>query len=448
MSNSHELPEYRDLVDQIEGGNCVLVLGPRVAVRPADPQRRPLDERAAAEVLTKVTNVSDPEKAAAATNLRRASDLHYQQHKAPASLQRIVRTFYESVQDTTDFHKDLARLPFRLCVSASPDDLMYRAFEDAGKTPARSHYSFRDARANVLSAPTAASPLVYHLFGHYQDQRSLVLMEDDLVRFLVAIVKGTPPVPDQVRSMLADPEASFLFLGFGFHNWYLRVLLQVLDVYGHQSKAIAFEDEEFFNHPDRLQTVGFFSGDRRIDFLPLQWEGFARSLRAVYEEGKGTVLPARKPAEDAPKAFLSYASEDRVRVEQLAEQLRARGVNVFQDKRGLRAGDQWNTTLLDYIEQSADYVIVVQTEAMASRVEGVFHREIDAALQRQGDFGEGADGRPLRFLIPIRIGNGPILGALRDFHVIDVNDADGFNQLVQSIEEDWERRVAKRRAIA
>jgi hypothetical protein len=55
----------------------------------------------------------------------------------------------------------------------------------------------------------------------------------------VAIVRGMLAVPDQVRSILADPASPFLFIGFGFHNWYLRVLLQVMPVYGHQSKAIA-----------------------------------------------------------------------------------------------------------------------------------------------------------------------------------------------------------------
>ena len=73
----------------------------------------------------------------------------------------------------------------------------------------------------------------------------LVLTETDLIDYLVNIVSGNPKVPDRVRCILNNPRSSFLFLGFGFHNWYLRVLLQVLSVYGHNDKPIAFEDPQF-----------------------------------------------------------------------------------------------------------------------------------------------------------------------------------------------------------
>lgn len=442
--SDRELRELRALVERIKRGDCVLVLGPRVAIRAGDPERMPLDELLALELLDSLG--PDAPQTSQPPTLRRAADLYYRVRKDREDLELTVQDFYlREAAATTDFHRDLAHLPFRLCVCASPDSLMVKAFEEAGKSPQRGHYGFREAAAQRLATPTAERPLVYNLFGHHDDPRSLVLTEADLIEFLVSVVKGAPPVPDQVRHVLADSEASFLFFGFGFHHWYLRVLLQVMNIYGHRSKAIAFEDEQFFSHPEHEQAVGFFSGDRLIEFRPLRWEEFARQLREAADTGAKKVADAAAPPPPAhaPKAFLSYASEDRELVENLAQELQSRGIRVWQDKQDLRAGDNWNDVLMGVIGNVVDYVVVVQTPAMVGRVEGVFHREIQVAQLRQSGMGE-ADGQRFRFLIPVKVGEIPLLSSLSHAHVIDVGDTAGVQALVQSIEEDWQRRTARK----
>jgi len=456
--NDRELRELRGLVERINRGDCVLVLGPRVAVRADDPERRPLDSLLAEELIESI-GVTGPEGAAASASFHRAADLYYRTRQDRVELDVAVQDFYErEAGATTDFHRDLAKLPFRLCICASPDSLMFNAFaETEGKTPQKGYYGFRPMYAPRLSRPTAEQPIVYHLFGHHVEARSLVLTEGDLIEFLVAVVRGAPAVPDQVRSMLADPAASFLFIGFGFHNWYLRVLLQVMNVYGHQSKAIAFEDPHFFNHPERQQVVGFFSGDRLIEFRPLQWETFARQLAEAWEAGgrRGaqaapssvpSSLPQSVPqsvrtSEKAPLAFLSYASENRDRVEALMAKLQACGINVWQDRQNLRAGEDWNQKLIRVIRKMVDYVIVVQTEEMLSRTEGVFHREIKEAEVRQSGMSE-YEGEKLRFLIPVKCGRCRTLSDLANRHVIDIDAPGGEDALADSILEDWGRRAA------
>jgi hypothetical protein len=444
-----ELRELRGLVERINRGDCVLILGPRVAVRPDDPEREPLDSLLARELIESL-GVPGAEDTAFSANLHHAADLYYRTRQDRVELDIAVQDFYEREGSaTTDFHRDLAKLPFRLCISASPDSLMLNAFAATeGKVPQKGYYAFRPINTPRLSRPTAERPIVYHLFGHHEEAKSLVLTEGDLIEFLVAIVRGAPAVPDQVRSILADPAASFLFIGFGFHNWYLRVLLQVMNVYGHQSKAIAFEDTQFFEHPERQQVGGFFSGDRLIEFRPLQWETFAKQLSAAYEaSGRKRVPAAAAPesvqssSEKAPLAFISYASENRDRVEELMARLQARGINVWQDRQDLRAGEDWNQKLIRVIQKMVDYVIVVQTEEMLSRTEGVFHREIKEADVRQSGMSE-YKGDKLRFLIPVRCGACGTLSDLNNRHVIDIDEAGGEDALADSILEDWQRRAA------
>jgi hypothetical protein len=443
--NDTERRELRGLIERIRNGDCVLVLGPRVAIRANDPDHTPLDELLASELLASLGTEGNQASLSPAY-LRRAADLHYRLRQDREELELAVQDFYvREAGSTTDFHRDLARLPFRLCISASPDSLMLTAFKEANKSPQKGYYSFRQATPARLSSPTPDKPLVYHLFGHHEDPRSLVLTEGDLIEFLVSIVRGAPPVPDEVRSILAAHTASFLFLGFGFHNWYLRVLLQVMNIYGHRSKAIAFEDKQFFDHPEHEQAVGFFSGDRLIDFRPLRWELLARHLREAYDAGESrkatdaTSIP-ESPSPGAPRAFVSYASEDREAVEKLAENLETRGIRVWQDKLDLRAGDDWNRVLLSVIASRVDYVIVVQTAAMTTAVRGVFFREITAALQRQDEMGE-FEGQQLRFLVPVKIGACARLSTLNRFHEIDLDAPDGLDSLVKAIEEDWQRRA-------
>jgi hypothetical protein len=444
--------ELRGLVERINRGDCVLVLGPRVAVRPDDAERRPLDSLLAGELIESI-GVTGAEGAAAAMNLHRAADLYYRTRQDRVELDVAVQDFYEREGNaTTDFHRDLAKLPFRLCISASPDSLMFNAFASTeGKSPQKGYYGFRPVYTPRLATPTPDRPIVYHLFGHHVEARSLVLTEGDLIEFLVAIVRGAPAVPDQVRSILADPAASFLFIGFGFHNWYLRVLLQVMNVYGHQSKAIAFEDTHFFNHPERQEVVGFFSGDRLIEFRPLQWETFARQLSEAYEaSGRkrvhtaaalGSMTAPLAFVDKAPLAFISYASENRDRVEDLMIKLQARGINVWQDRQNLRAGDDWNQKLIRVIQKMVDYVIVLQTDEMLSRTEGVFHREIREAEVRQSGMSEH-QGENLRFLIPVQCGACGILSSLESRHVIDIDAPGGEDALADSILEDWRNRAA------
>jgi hypothetical protein len=446
--NDEEREVLKALVARISKRKCVLVLGPRVAIRANDPDRRPLDELLACNLIAKIPKHAG-DTSRSPPSLRRAADLYFREKKDHELLELAVRDFYaREASSTTDFHRDLARLPFELCVSASPDSLMLTAFKEANKEPQKGYYCFKQANDAPPSLPTEKRPLVYYLFGHYEDPSSLVLTEADLIDFLVAIVGNKPPVPDQVRHILADTEASFLFLGFGFHNWYLRVLLKVMGAYGHRSRAFAFEDSQFFSHPDREQVVAFFSDDRRIDFLKLRWESFVQQLRKAYE----ATLP--RPTTEAisaptrlvsstPNAFLSYASEDRQAVKALAEDLKARSVRVWRDEDDLRAGDNWDRKLLDVINTQVNYVIVVQTRAMTTATKGVFHREIAAALKVQEEMGE-FEGQKLRFVVPVKIGECALLSSLKALHVIDVSTADGVDSLVKSIREDWERRAAQR----
>ena len=450
--------DRRSLIEMIRRGQCVLVLGPRVAVRADDPERRPLDELLAEQLLSQLPAAAAPQVGVAAglqppgsLDLRRAAEtfLRSGDHER-LDLELAVESFYkgEAGRTTSEFHRSLAQLPFQLCITASLDDLMFDALKAAGKQPRRAYFDFSrtQAPAPLQGLASAEAPLVYHLLGHRDNPPSMVLGEGDLIDFITAVVKNIPPLPDQVRSVLADEQSSFLFLGFGFHNWYLRLLLKVLNVYNHRNPMLAFEDAQFFARPDHGEAVGFFSGDRAIKFRALRWEEFARWLLEAWTQrtgqaSAGASTPVRPPAPpaNAPQVFLSYASEDADQVSALGDQLAALGLRVWRDKMGLRVGDDWKFQLIKLIRNEVDYVVVVQTPALLGQPFGVFNREVAEALERQAEAGS-FEGEKLRFVLPVQLGTKEMLPDLKNRHAIAVDTAEGVAALAASILEDWARR--------
>jgi hypothetical protein len=435
---------FRGLVERIRAGGCVLLMGPGVAVDASSPERLPVTTLLARRLA------EDPELQARcspemAGNLRYVAQLHYEVKRDLEDLAIVISDFYQGLKGTTTaFHRNLAQLPFRLCINTSADDFMLEAFRATGtKRPAAAHFNFRRPLESLLRQATETEPLVYYLYGRSDDLYSLVLTESDLIEFLVAMVRGDPALPDYVRGRLGDPDTTFLFVGFGFQNWYLRVLLHVLKIYGHKSRAVALEDVSFFSHPDRPQTVGFFSGDRSIEFRPLQWDTFADQLCAAYHATVplGLVRPGVEPGPDAPKAFLCYASEDREAVEALGEALEARGIAIWRDKQSLRTGENWDRVLVEVIRKRVDYVVVAQSSLMATRVEGYFRKEIEVALDRLSKF-----SRDFVFVLPVTLSGGSPLPELEALHTIDVATGPGVDRLANVIRDDWAK--PNRRPVA
>jgi hypothetical protein len=425
-------------LDRIKLGACILVLGPGVALG-RDDSGTPLGVRfsrelSQADMLRGNPKLGDPD------NLRHVAQLYSQAYRDRLVAGHAAQAFYAQYEgQTTPFHLDVAALPFKLCISTTPDDLLCEAFKKMGKKPSCKRYSWRGTQVELIPEPTEKSPLVFHLYGHYSDPGSLVLSEADLIDFLVQVMKREPPLPDGIRAALEASGTSFLFIGFGFQHWYVRVLLRALGVYQHREPSIALEEPVFFEDPTHMQTVGYFD-DQMIEFKPYPWNEFASKLRKLYEaEEARQVSQAPEPPPDAPMAFISYASEDEVAVRRLSERLRRAGIRVWRDKDNLRVGDEWREMLKQVIQNKTliNYVIVAQSQTMCRRTEGVFFDEIAAALERQRDV------RPdLRFLIPVKIEECDGLAHLRGRHQIDVSTDGGVLGLVEAISADWRLRGA------
>jgi hypothetical protein len=269
-----------------------------------------------------------------------------------------------------------------------------------------------------------------------------VLTDKNLLDYLVGITRESPALPDPVRATLRAPSTVFLFMGFGFTNWWLRLLLKVLEVTGVENRALslALEDSASFNASASGDNNTFFRSVG-IHIESKDWNALARSLAAEYcaraprPTAQAAFAAQRSEGESsrAPLVFLSYASDDRDQVDALRVALQDRGVAVWQDHQNLRGGQNWEDRITRLI-RDVDYFVFVQTEHMdrrdQERRDGVYNRELKLALDRLRDQPYGSV-----FVVHVTIGAcrtrpEPELAKL---HRIALDAPEGIDALAQSI---------------
>jgi len=426
------------LVSRIQAGECVLVLGPRISA-PCIPNGA--DVPLADDLANKLVEALDG-RCDTPLSFRRAI-VRYERERSPQACRSLVQQLVgEYDGNPTPLHLDLAKLPFELVLCATHDTLMHAALRQVGKLDARESYydaQPRPGRVEPLGLPTIQSPIVYSLFGRHDHPESMVLNEQNLLDYLVSVTRERPALPDAVRSKLRDPATVFLFIGFGFENWWLRLLLKVLEVTGVKTRGESHALEESRAFEDQLlnENRDFF-GSAGIVIRAGDWNELAKNL--LDRVGPALVAAqasATQPglAQNRPKVFLSYASEDRLLVDGLRESLIARGLNVWQDASNLRAGELW----MDQIERvinGVDFFVFFQTEQMdrrdADRRPGVYHEELSLALKgsRRKLYGT-------TFVIHVTVGSCRARPEpeMRAIHHIAIDDAVGVDRLAAAMQE-------------
>ncbi len=126
----------------------------------------------------------------------------------------------------------LADLGLPVYMTTSPHSFLEDALEKAGRQPRSDFCRWRPGLEQPSSplaggyVPSAAEPLVFHLFGSDEQPASLVLTEDDHLQFLVGLARGSgtnvDPAPPVVRQALAS--CAPMLLGFGLGSWAFRTL--------------------------------------------------------------------------------------------------------------------------------------------------------------------------------------------------------------------------------
>lgn len=187
----------------------------------------------------------------------------------------------------------LASFDLPIYVTTSYHDFLEKALRSAGKTPRRAicrwHDSIGATSPDILDAdfvPTVQTPLVFHLYGIDEAAGSMVLTEDDYLRFLVnaaATIGGpTDPVPRLVRQAMSD--SSLLLLGYELASWEMRALFWGLIEPRAQKLAGAITAQLEPTEQEKRYLQRYYTDSQRFDVV---WNGVQEALAGIFARLEG-----------------------------------------------------------------------------------------------------------------------------------------------------------------
>lgn len=302
------------LAEQIELGKCVLVLGPW-----AD-----LPNGESLSVSTLLARTLGQELAALVPepdDLPMVATAFQRQFEGGRLiLERKAANFLRNQTEPGDLLRAVAQLPFRIILTTAQDNLLQRAFAAAGKPCNEGWYRINQTQPDVFDE-TSSRPFVYQLFGKVLDKGSdsLILTQQDRMDYLDSVqgVGKETRLPPALRKSMQDAKC-FLFLGFDYEYWYLRVLLHVLKF---SEKA-----ELVFGLPENLPENGFSAGVAAFFSAQYKFSFFGENALELLEKLREKLSEnAGAPPPTAPKTLrLLYlnAPEDAALVAELDRSLR------------------------------------------------------------------------------------------------------------------------------
>jgi hypothetical protein len=206
-------------------------------------------------------------------------------------------------RDSAEPHRVLADLGFPLYLTTNPDPLLADSLKTAGRDPhvalcPWNEYVERTQVDDTLE-PSSEEPLVYHLFGRFDEPDSLVLTEDDYFDYLIGVTGNKDLIPESVRRSLAD--TALLFLGFQMDDWSFRVLFRSImrqegggrrRKYSHVAVQIDPEEGRFLQ-PERARR--YLESYFQTDDIRIYWgsvDDFVRDLVARSAADSRPAAPA------------------------------------------------------------------------------------------------------------------------------------------------------------
>jgi TIR domain/Effector-associated domain 7 len=131
--------------------------------------------------------------------------------------------------------------------------------------------------------------------------------------------------------------------------------------------------------------------------------------------------------------FLSYAREDRHKVESLYQQLSDAGFRPWMDTKDILAGEKWQRSIQHALQQSQFFLACLSLTSVTKR--SYLRREFREALEKRQEMLDSDI-----YLIPVRLEECEIPEELREHQGVDLFKEDGWTRLVEALQVGMERR--------
>jgi hypothetical protein len=361
--------QWNNLLEALKNDSCVVLLGPSIST--VDDGGLPLSHQFAKSLSKEVDSEEIPYDKKQATKLtyiiRRYLKIN---NVTPTDLGFAAKNFYSEYKGKFNaIQKTLAELPVSLIINASPDDGMLSALKQAGKfNTTYAWYDYRKEQSHDFNVASPEAPLVYNLFGHYENAMSLVLTETDQVEFMKSVIKDQPPLPPKLIGQL-DSHKTYLFLGFDWEQWNLRLLLEALN-FEKNANILAHSRTDI---PLEAMTKEFYESAFSFSFINEDIGDFVNELKSKYAAHTEVQEVAQK------EMYIVSAAKDEEFRTALCTNLKPLPLKIMHD--GLiEPGEEVDTAVKQGLEKADIILLLISADFLAS--ETFLEREWPIVLKR------------------------------------------------------------------
>jgi hypothetical protein len=209
--------------------------------------------------------------------------LFFMEPEAKNDVNYSLKEYFEKNNFGIEIYSLIAAIPFHLIISLSPDDSIHQLFNENGVDH---HFVSFESTNSEVEKPTKEKPLIYNIFGLASDNR-YILSQEDYYNHIMTIA-GDKGLPLKLR-MALNSASNYIFIGFDFDKWYVRLLLMILNFHidkeGKTRHAIQSEKtESLYMQLSEKQFNITFIENNEFDFIKsfhakMQEEGLLRELK-------------------------------------------------------------------------------------------------------------------------------------------------------------------------
>lgn len=260
--------DWGDIIDTLEAQKCVLFMGSGAF--------QAAGQLTLEEAQRKWLGLPNPEH----PHIRLQNDdgfLLLRRNRYKRKVIASLREFYnQSFPETELTFSQLARIPFNVMVSLTPDNLLARTFDNLGLDYQMDFYFHHRKAPEAFEEPTNQRPLIYNLLGNIEEPESLILTHQDFFDYLDSVFKSNSIHEDLLLTL--ENAERYIFLGLPYERWYFQLLLRILSLHSEKLREVERLALEEFENP-RLRDV--YTEEFKIEFVPTDIAAF---LQRLYQE--------------------------------------------------------------------------------------------------------------------------------------------------------------------
>ena len=158
-----------------------------------------------------------------------------------------------------------------------------------------------------------------------------------------------------------------------------------------------------------------------------------RNAQEISVTNELTIFDSINQVAFRPGIFVSYARQDKAKIEDVYTMLMSAGCQPWVDRKDILPGEKWEPLIKKAIRESDFFLACLTTNSVNKR--GMIQKEIKEALEVWREKIESDI-----YLIPVRLENCDVPDELHDFQWVDLFEAEGWDKLIKAIQVGMERR--------